>query len=67
VNPLPTVTIGGAAAVVAYAGPLPGSIIGLLQINATVPVGATTGAAVPVVVTIGGVATQANATIAIHP
>ena len=61
------VTIGGAAAVVAYAGPLPGSIIGLLQINVTVPVGATTGSAMPVVVTIGGVATQSNVTIAIHP
>jgi uncharacterized protein (TIGR03437 family) len=66
-NPLPTVTIGGAAAVVAYAGPLPGSIIGLLQINATVPVGSTTGVAAPVVVTIGGIATQSNATIAVHP
>lgn len=66
-SPLPAVTIGGAPAVVAYAGPLPGSIIGLLQINVTVPVGSTTGAAVPVVVTIGGVATQSNLTIAIHP
>jgi len=66
-SPLPTVTIGGAPAVVAYGGPLPGSIIGLLQINVTVPTASTTGAAVPVVVTIGGVATQPNVTIAIHP
>jgi uncharacterized protein (TIGR03437 family) len=67
VSPLPVVTIGGAAAVVAYAGPLPGSILGLLQINVAVPVGSTTGVAVPVVVTIGGIATQANVTLAIHP
>jgi uncharacterized protein (TIGR03437 family) len=67
VSPLPVVTIGGAAAVVAYAGPLPGSILGLLQINVAVPTGSTTGANVPVVVTIGGVATQSNVTLAIHP
>ena len=66
-NPLPTVTIGGATATVDYAGPLVGSVIGLLQINAVVPAGATTGVAVPVVVTIGGNATQAGVTIGVHP
>lgn len=66
-NPLPTVTIGGAAATVTYAGPVVGSIIGLLQVNAIVPSGSTTGAAVPVVVTINGDSTQANVTVAIHP
>jgi uncharacterized protein (TIGR03437 family) len=66
-NPLPTVTIGGAAATVTYAGPVVGSIIGLLQVNATVPAGSTTGAAVPVIVTINGDSTQANVTLAIHP
>ena len=67
VNPLPVVTIGGAAAVVAYAGPLPGSILGLLQLNVTVPAGSTTGTVVPVVITIGGALTQSNVTLAIHP
>jgi uncharacterized protein (TIGR03437 family) len=66
-NPLPTVTIGGATAIVSYAGPLVGSVIGLLQINVTVPAGAVTGAAVPVVVTIGGNASQANVTLGVHP
>jgi uncharacterized protein (TIGR03437 family) len=66
-SPLPVVTIGGAAAVVAYAGPIPGSILGLLQINVAVPVGSTTGVAVPVVVTIGGIAAQGNVTLGIHP
>jgi uncharacterized protein (TIGR03437 family) len=69
VNPLPTVMIGGvdASAGVAYAGPVVGSIIGVLQINVVVPVGSTTGTQVPVSVTIGGNQTQANITLAIHP
>jgi trimeric autotransporter adhesin len=62
-SPLPTVTIGGVAAVVNYAGPVPGSILGLIQINAVVPVGAGTGAAIPVVVTIGASTTQAGTTL----
>jgi trimeric autotransporter adhesin len=71
VNPAPTVTIGGQVADVTnpafYAGPIPGSMLGLLQINAVVPTGATTGAAVPVVVSIGGNASPAGVTLAIHP
>jgi uncharacterized protein (TIGR03437 family) len=67
VSPLPTVTIGGADATVSYAGPLVGSILGLLQMNVVIPTGSTTGAAVPVVVTIGGNATQANITLNVHP
>jgi uncharacterized protein (TIGR03437 family) len=69
VNPSPTVTIGGADATpgVAYAGPIPGSIMGVLQINVVVPVGSTTGTQVPVIVTIGANTTQAGVTLAIHP
>ena len=47
----------GAAAVVQYAGPVVGGMLGVLQINAVVPTGSTTGAAVPVVVTIGTAST----------
>jgi uncharacterized protein (TIGR03437 family) len=67
--PLPTVVIGGvdASAGVSYAGVVPGSIIGVLQINVVVPAGTATGAAVPVTVTIGGATTQANLTLGIHP
>ena len=66
-SPLPTVNIGGTPAVtVSYAGPIPGSMLGLLQLNVVVPVGATTGNAVPLNVTVGAVQTQANVTIAIH-
>lgn len=67
VSPLPVVTIGGATATVAYAGPVVGSIMGVLQINAVVPTGSTTGAAVPLVITIGGTAVQNNVTLSIHP
>ncbi|HTB10815.1 MAG TPA: IPT/TIG domain-containing protein [Bryobacteraceae bacterium] len=64
-NPLPTVTIGGVAAAVSYAGVVPGGLLGLLQINAMVPAGSTTGAAVPVSITIGAGTTQAGATISV--
>jgi uncharacterized protein (TIGR03437 family) len=63
-SPLPTVTIGGAAATVLYAGPVSGAMLGLLQINATVPASATLGNATPVIISIGGVSTQTGATVA---
>lgn len=68
-SPLPTVTIGGvdASAGVTYAGVVPGSILGILQINVAIPTGSATGTAVPVTVTIGGNTTQANVTLGIHP
>jgi uncharacterized protein (TIGR03437 family) len=62
-SPLPTVTIGGVAATVSYAGVVPGGLLGLLQINAIVPSGSTTGVAVPVSITIGAGSTQVGATI----
>jgi uncharacterized protein (TIGR03437 family) len=65
----PTVTIGNVDATggVSYAGIVPGSITGLLQINVTVPTGSATGVAVPVVVTVGGVKSQTAVTLGIHP
>ncbi len=69
-SPLPAVTIGGVPANVAYAGPIPTGMLGLLQINAVVPAGVATGSAVPLVVTIGtapGVQAQANLTMAVAP
>jgi uncharacterized protein (TIGR03437 family) len=64
-SPLPTVMIGGVAATVSYAGVVPGGLLGLLQINAIVPAGSTTGNAVPVSVIIGAGTTQVGATIAV--
>jgi uncharacterized protein (TIGR03437 family) len=69
ISPTPTVQIGGvdATAGVSYAGAVPGSIIGVLQINVVVPTGSTTGAAVPVAISIGGNSTQTGVTLNVHP
>jgi uncharacterized protein (TIGR03437 family) len=64
-NPLPVVTIGGAAATVQYAGPLPGGMLGVLQINAVVPAGVTISSAVPVTVDIGGTVSQVGVTLVV--
>ena len=64
--PLPTVMIGGAAATVSYAGPLVDSITGVLQINVVVPAASTTGTAVPLSVSVGGISSQSNVTISVH-
>ncbi len=68
-KPYPTVTIGGADATagVLYAGPLYDSILGLLQMNVTIPAGSATGNTVPIQVTFGSNSTQANVTLAVHP
>jgi uncharacterized protein (TIGR03437 family) len=69
ISPTPTVQIGGvdATAGVAYAGVVPGSIIGVLQINVAVPTGSSTGAAVPLAISIGGNSTQSGVTLNVHP
>ncbi len=63
------VDIGGQPAVVTYAGTSPGSIDGLVQINAIIPPTVSTGAAVSVAASIGpsdqSHRTQAGATIAV--
>ena len=64
-NPLPTVTIGAQAATVTYAGPVLGSLLGILQLSVTVPAGTPTGAAVPVSIQIGSVAAQTGVTLVI--
>lgn len=65
----PTVTVGGQPATVSFAG-LVGP--GLYQFNVVLPSGTTTGqtgatAEVPVVVTVGGVQSQAKAVVAVTP
>ncbi len=61
-----TVTIGGMAAEVLYAGAAPTYVAGLVQVNARIPIGAPSGDAVPVVVRIGGIASQNGVTMAIR-
>jgi uncharacterized protein (TIGR03437 family) len=60
----PTVTIGGVPATVQFAGLAPG-FAGLYQVNVQVPTGVAPGDAVPVSLSIGGVAAN-TATIAIQ-
>jgi uncharacterized protein (TIGR03437 family) len=60
-----SVTIGGQPATINAAQAAPGSVPGVLQINAVVPPSAGSGAAIPVTVNIGGVDSQANITMAI--
>ena len=60
-----TVNIGGIDAQVVYSGAAPGSVAGLVQINAVVPPGVASGPSVPVVVKIGGQQSQAGVTLAV--
>lgn len=60
----PTVTIGGITANVVFSGLAPG-FVGLYQVNAQVPDTVTSGSAVPVVINIGGVASN-TVTIAVQ-
>ncbi len=60
-----TVSIGNANAPVAYSGVAPQSIAGFSQFNVTVPNDAPTGSAVPLLVTVSGIQSQAGVTVAI--
>jgi uncharacterized protein (TIGR03437 family) len=61
---IPTVSIGGVQSTVLFSGLTPGAV-GLYQVNAVVPAGASKGAAVPVVISIGG-STSNTVTIAVQ-
>jgi uncharacterized protein (TIGR03437 family) len=67
-SPVPpvTVTIGGITAAVQYAGSAPDEVAGLLQVNAVVPPGVGPGSAVPVSLSVGGVASQPGVVIAVN-
>jgi uncharacterized protein (TIGR03437 family) len=60
-----TVTMGGINATVQYAGSASDAVAGLLQVNVVVPQGVSPAAAVPVVVGVGGVASQPGVTLAV--
>jgi uncharacterized protein (TIGR03437 family) len=67
-NLLVEVSIGGipiAASDINYAGEAPGEISGVIQVNAKIPAGVGTGP-VPVVIKVGGVASQANVTVSVR-
>jgi uncharacterized protein (TIGR03437 family) len=70
--PVPTpiasvqVMIGGVpVSNISFAGEAPGAISGIMQVNARVPSGAGTGS-VPVIVSVGGVNSQANVTVSLR-
>jgi len=60
------VTIGGSDAAVVFAGPAPGLVSGLVQVNAVVPSLAFGGAALPLTLDVGGVTSQSGVTIAVQ-
>jgi uncharacterized protein (TIGR03437 family) len=60
-----TATVGGLAASVEYAGGVSGLVAGVLQVNVQIPQGVSPGNAIPVTLTIGGVTSQANVTVAV--
>jgi uncharacterized protein (TIGR03437 family) len=66
-NAAVTATIGGANAPVTYAGPFDGGMLGVCQVNLTVPSHTTSAKGVPVVIKIGGNVSQAGVTIATQP
>ena len=61
-----TVTIGGQNVKPQYAGGAPGEVAGVMQINVQVPSGIQHGNAVPVLVQVGAVSSQAGVTIAVR-
>jgi uncharacterized protein (TIGR03437 family) len=58
--------VGGAVAAVTYKGGVSGVTPGLLQINAVLSQATPIGSAVPVIVNIGGVASQNGVTVAVR-
>jgi uncharacterized protein (TIGR03437 family) len=71
-SPLPkaqaacSATIGGQTANVNYCGEAPDFTAGVLQVNAQVPDSISPSSSVPVTITVGGVTSQANVTIAVQ-
>jgi uncharacterized protein (TIGR03437 family) len=60
-----TATIGGVTANVLYAGPAPGEVNGVMQVDLTVPQGLASGPQ-PLVITVGTAQTQAGITVAVQ-
>lgn len=61
-----SVTLGGADAFIQYAGPAPGAVAGLFQVNAIVPAGVTPGPAVSIYFSVGSFESQSGATVAVR-
>jgi len=64
-SPLPTASVGGESAQVLYAGPSPGSVWGLTQVDVSIPAALPLSGVLPLTITYGGVTSQADVTIAV--
>jgi uncharacterized protein (TIGR03437 family) len=62
----PTATVGGVAAYVSFAGSAPGFVDGVSQLNLQLSSATPSGAAVPLVITVGGESSAATATISVQ-
>jgi uncharacterized protein (TIGR03437 family) len=62
-----TATIGGVNAPVTYSGPFAGGMLGVLDVDLTVPTHTTSSKGVPVVVTVGATAAQTGVMVATQP
>jgi uncharacterized protein (TIGR03437 family) len=58
--------VGSSDAMVVYAGGAPGLVAGVFQVNVQIPHGVTPGSAVPIVISVGGINSQANVTVAVE-
>ncbi len=61
-----SVTVGGVDAPVQFAGSAPDAVAGLLQVNALLPAGVPIGSRIPIVLTVGGVASGSGIFIAVE-
>jgi uncharacterized protein (TIGR03437 family) len=61
-----TATVGGVPAAVTFAGSAPGMVDGVMQLNLQLSPNTPVGGAQPVVLTIGGVSSAANVTLAVQ-
>ena len=61
-----TVTIGGVPAEILYAGGAPGFLAGLEQFNVRVPQAALPGPAIPLVITVKGIASPVSVTLSVR-
>jgi uncharacterized protein (TIGR03437 family) len=60
------VTVGGQRAEIEYAGVAPNAVAGLFQVNFRVPANAPIGDAIPLVVSVGGVRSSSDVTMAVR-
>ncbi len=61
-----TASVGGKPAQVLYGGAAPGLVAGAFQVNVLIPADAPSGAAIPIVITVGDKSSRADVTVAIQ-